>query len=189
MSERITAAEFARRKGVTAQTISKSISNGRIAKGEDGLIDWDSQSKAFEENRDLAAVRSQEQLSANLKNNSSMQAIRLHKEGYAARLAELEYNREIGKVVDKEKIQVAIFKFTRFVRDSLQTIPERVSAVCAAKIVEHLVKEMRGKVPEKYLEQFLSSIKMPDIEKITRASWVQESRAVLEEVARGPNTD
>lgn len=55
------------------------------------------------------------------------------KEAYAARLAKLDYEERIGKLVPAEQVKVDAFKVARSVRDALMNIPDRVSNLLAAE--------------------------------------------------------
>lgn len=104
----------------------------------------------------LAANRDPRRPSRKGKNNGggkpdvsgSLIEARTVKEHYSARLAKLEYERAIGKLVEASEVKVAAFNRARIVRDALMNIPGRVSPILAAeaephKIHEILIKEIR----------------------------------------------
>lgn len=53
------------------------------------------------------------------------------REAYMARLAKLEYEREIGKLVDADSVRVRAFNAARAARDALQTMPDRLAPLLA----------------------------------------------------------
>ena len=55
------------------------------------------------------------------------------REHYQARLAKIEYEERVGKLVSRDEIQVAAFNKFRQFRDQLLNIPERVTAMLAAE--------------------------------------------------------
>ncbi len=70
------------------------------------------------------------------------------RELFRSKLAELEFLERVGSVVDKEKGEAEHFRIGRLVRDSLLTIPDRLSGVLAAetdqrKIHAILMNEIR----------------------------------------------
>lgn len=63
----------------------------------------------------------------------SLAASRAVREAYQARLARIEYERAIGKLVDADAVKVSAFKTARAVRDGLLNIPDRIAADLAAE--------------------------------------------------------
>lgn len=61
------------------------------------------------------------------------------REAYLARLAKLEYEREIGKVVDADAVKARAFNAARAARDTLLTMPDRLAPLLAgAKDVQEV---------------------------------------------------
>lgn len=78
----------------------------------------------------------------------SLAQSRAVREAYQARLAKLEYEKAIGKVIDADTVKVQAFKVARQVRDGLLNIPDRVAAELAAetnpaKVHARLYRELR----------------------------------------------
>jgi hypothetical protein len=55
------------------------------------------------------------------------------RENYLARLAKIEYEERLGKLVSRDEMQVAAFNKFRTFRDGMLNIPDRVAAVIAAE--------------------------------------------------------
>jgi hypothetical protein len=52
---------------------------------------------------------------------------------YKALLAEIEYERRTGKLVDRAEYDREIFKFHRTIRDRILNVPDRLAAVLAGE--------------------------------------------------------
>lgn len=63
----------------------------------------------------------------------SLAQSRAVREAYSARLAKLEYEKAIGKVVEADAVKTQAFKVARSVRDALLNIPDRVASELAAE--------------------------------------------------------
>ena len=55
------------------------------------------------------------------------------KERYKAKLAKLEYEEKIGKLVDRESIEREAFRVARVVRDAMLSLPDRLAALVTAE--------------------------------------------------------
>ena len=55
------------------------------------------------------------------------------KERYKAKLAKLEYEEKIGKLVDRENVEREAFRVARVVRDAMLSIPDRLAALVTAE--------------------------------------------------------
>jgi hypothetical protein len=70
------------------------------------------------------------------------------REHYQARLAKIDYEERVGKLVSKDEVQVAAFNKFRQFRDHMLNIPDRLAAMLAAeadraKCYEILATEIR----------------------------------------------
>ena len=70
------------------------------------------------------------------------------REAYMAKLAKIEYEKAIGKLIESDTVKVQAFKVARQVRDGLMNIPDRVAAELAhetnpAQIHARLQREIR----------------------------------------------
>ena len=55
------------------------------------------------------------------------------KESYKAKLAKLEYEEKIGKLVDRESVERDAFRVARIVRDAMLSIPDRLAGLVTAE--------------------------------------------------------
>lgn len=65
---------------------------------------------------------------------SSLGTARAIREQFLARLAKLEYEERVGKLISRDEVQVAEFNATRIIRDGLQNIPDRVCGAITSEI-------------------------------------------------------
>lgn len=188
MPDFISQNEFARRKNVNPSKITKALRSGRIESNAEGKIDWETQSQAWEDNRDPSAIRDTpgSPKSEDSPAHANLAKAKLAKETYTAQLRKLEYEERIGKVVERDQVKSAIFKFTRVVRDDILTIPDRVAAEFTARIIDHFGKSLRKQIGAEQANEFLKTINEADVERIAHLVWNRESRKVLEELDRGP---
>ena len=63
----------------------------------------------------------------------SLAASRAVREAYQARLAKLEYEKAIGKLIDADEVKVSAFKLARQVRDAVMAVPDRIASEIAAE--------------------------------------------------------
>jgi hypothetical protein len=187
MPESLTIREFATRKGVAIGAVQSALKSGRIVRGSDKKIDWDSQSVAWDSKRDTAKVRANAPAAAlaqvggtdlspkRASTTPTLADARLAKEMYNAKLRELEYQRGSGAVIDKELVRSALFRFCRDTRDQILNIPDRVAASVGADIAEYLEQ----KPPTE-------PVSADNIERIVRKAWDKESRHILERLEYGP---
>jgi hypothetical protein len=185
MSDFISLREFARRKGVTVGAVQHALESGRIARtGPNKSIDWETEALRFEINRDLSKVRDGGpfQVSKELSDTANagpsgdpmpanLAKAKLANAAYAAKLRKLAYEREAGKLIEKDLVRASIFRFGREIRDQILNIPDRVAATVAADLVKML--EENG------------SVDPAAVERIVRVGWDRESRYILENLKRG----
>lgn len=55
------------------------------------------------------------------------------KEAFNARLAQIEYQEKIGKLVPVDKIRIIVFNMAAKTRDALLNVPDRISAIVTAE--------------------------------------------------------
>jgi phage terminase Nu1 subunit (DNA packaging protein) len=177
--QHVTAAEFARIKGVTAQAVTQAIASGRIKNALvyfpgkkkprlDPVVaaqEWErntDHSKRFSgkdirhqrrpepyEKPDVPRPEEPVQAAGGFSFNQSRAVL----EAYKARLAKLDYEEKIGRLVEAEKVKADAFKLARSVRDKMVGIPDRVSAELSGisdqfRIHEILTQEIRNCLEE-----------------------------------------
>ena len=135
--------QYAKHRGVALSAVQKAIEKSRIHKLPDGKIDSDAADGAWERNttqyvpavtRSTSARRSEaEEEDGSGFGATQYTKARAVREHYQARLAKIEYEERVGKLVSRDEIQVAAFNKFRQFRDQLLNIPERVTAMLAAE--------------------------------------------------------
>lgn len=157
MAEFISIREFARRKDIRLKAVQDGIKNGRIklTKQKVGTpkINWDTESKEWEDNRDESKAHN----SGNLKTapapaDGSFAKAKAVRETLTAKILQLEYEEKIGKLVNADEVKVAWFNLARSVRDSLLNIPDRLAGELAAESNEFKVHQTLQKEIHKVLE-------------------------------------
>jgi hypothetical protein len=150
--------QYARHRGVALSAVQKAIKTGRIAKQPDGRIDpaaadvaWKQKTRTYVP----AITRPPEPEHEEIGGFGAGQYTRARavREHFQARLAKLEYEERVGKLVSKDEVQVAAFNKFRQFRDHILNIPDRVAAMVAAeaetaKCYEILATEIRRALNE-----------------------------------------
>lgn len=178
-AERITPTEFARRVGVAQKNVLKAVANGRIEIGKDKKIDWETQSKAWVDNKDPAKERE-----APMQGGAYMQ-VRAAQTAWSARMKQLQYEKAAGKLIEKSLVIASVRKFSSHVRDSISQIPDRVASHVTAEIESHFGKAIRRALPKAEAEKLIREIHSDVIYSIVHKAWDEESRALLDEMSNG----
>lgn len=181
--------QFAALVGIDYKSAQKAIDSGRInyVRGSK-KIDYASQSKAFNDlhidESKMSAEGKQEYDSLSL-----MARARLRKESAAANLKEFELAILGSKYLAADDVKEAVFNYSRNIRDTVLSIPERVSAEVASRIREALrvalLKELDEDLTDKVLKRFSDA----ECERQVRAAWSKESRDVLSAIGKTPKHD
>lgn len=169
MSELVSLREYARRRGVSAMAVSKAAKAGRITL-VDGKVDVAAADRDWPANtnpgqmafRQPPAPGQDEAIDSQVppsegdqdtengaadkdKKNTSGAAYgqaRAIREGYAARLAKLDYEKEVGSLVAADSVRVLAFKAARTARDQLLSLPDRLAPVLAGESDEFKVHQL-----------------------------------------------
>ncbi len=160
---------YARHRSVSLRAVQKAIQSGRIRTTADGKIDTEQADAAWERNTGPkastiafpsppprpAAQPPPEPPRADLGAAGGLDYARARavRENYLARLAKIDYEERLGKLVSRDEVQVAAFNRFRTFRDGMLNIPDRVAAVLAAesdprKVHENLTTEIRKALVE-----------------------------------------
>lgn len=147
-AELVKPAELARRLGVSRQAVSKAIKTGRIQTVSGGLVEFERALASWRGNSHpieglKAAGRSApppsvplaegpEDLSSSSSASSTFATSRAIREAYLARLARLDYEERVGKLLPADEVRKTAFQAARRARDLLLAVPDRLSAVLAA---------------------------------------------------------
>lgn len=160
---------YARHRGVSIRAVQKAIAANRITTTADKKIDpvradaeWQRNTNPKEqinmaprpERPERPAAKEQpapagvtDQAPRAIAGDSYHKA-RAAREGYAARLAQIEYEQKIGKLVDRAAVEAEAFNRYRTFRDLILNIPDRIAPIIAAesdtaKVHEILEAEIR----------------------------------------------
>lgn len=166
----ITLSEYARRKGVSTEAVSKAVRVGRLSKSVvfdaksrprvmPDLADQEWHASTNPAQQRVPAVRpppqpepeqdtEQPQPAANEPKTATFQQARTLREAYMARLAKLEYDEKSGLLVRADAVKNEAFKVARTVRDNMLNIPDRIAAELANetnqfKVHQRLTQEIR----------------------------------------------
>lgn len=158
---------YAKHRGVRLPAVQKAIRAGRITTTPDGKLDPVQADAEWARNtaprtarsgqRDRCEPRSprlattQQQPMAEpslVAGITSFATARSIREQYLARLTKIQFEKETGKLISRDAVQVAAFNKFRTFRDGMLNIPDRVSAQLAsetdpAKVHEVLDSEIR----------------------------------------------
>ena len=144
MNKGMNISEYARHRGVSHVAVIKALKAGRISKGADGFIDpvqadadWQENTAPRIDNQPTTPPRSGRtaRLAAS-RVAESYRTSRAIRESYKAQIAELEYLRRSGKLIDADQVRNDAFMVARATRNMLQAIPARVSAQIAGETDE-----------------------------------------------------
>ncbi len=140
---------YAKQRGVSLKAVQKAIQSGRIATTPGGKIDPARADAEWERNtapRQASIASSSppvrrspapapEMPRAEVPGGGALEYSRARavRENYLARLAKIEYEERLGKLVSRDEMQVAAFNKFRTFRDGMLNIPDRVAAVLAAE--------------------------------------------------------
>jgi hypothetical protein len=151
----ITQTEWAKRQGFSKQYVGKLISRGKI-KLVNGMIDEKSANAVLQNQRDpnLPIRRNG---SSSYENQRDMHDLlvktKLKNEIERGKILEAGAKAEIGQPVSLEDVKKVAFARGRIIRDSMLSIPDRISSLLAtendaSKIHEILTKEIREALEE-----------------------------------------
>lgn len=170
--------EFARRKGVTPQSVSKAIKNNRIAvihEGGKAKIDWEIASEQWERSRRVRA--GEESLSfAGCYEKSESESEAEHilndddepvipsgtiyaeqrgaTEAYKAKLARLEYLEKKGQLVKMEDVKYACSKMVAAIKQRVQSVPSKAKirlphlSITDMSVLDDLMREALTELSE-----------------------------------------
>lgn len=150
--EKLNLSQYARLRGCSVEAVRVAIKSGRlvnaVSKNEKGktLIDpvvanleWAANTDGSKQHNIKNKPPRPEPITPFLKHGVDIEEVAGGKgitasqgrdilEVYKAKLAKLEYEEKVGKLIDSEKVKTSAFKIARMVRDSLLNIPDRLAA-------------------------------------------------------------
>lgn len=150
---------YANQRGVSPEAVSKAVRTGRISTVTDAKgkrwIDSDVADREWAANTNVAhkttptraeaagettpaqqSEGSERELGSGAATYQKSKAMR---EAYMARLAGLEYQERLGKLISADKVKISAFNTARVVRDSILNIPDRIAAELASETDPHKV--------------------------------------------------
>ncbi len=153
----VTQAEFARMEGKARSYITALKGAGRLVMTEDGKVDVEASRARIagtsDPNRDDVTQRHAEnrqdapvEASQSDKIGSSYQAARAVKEKFSAMQAKLEYERAIGKVVEKSEVEGAIADVVTAFRQRLENMPHRIAPEIVGKDLDAIRATLKQEV-------------------------------------------
>jgi len=162
---------YARHRGVSLKAVQKAIQSGRIRTTADGKIDTEQADADWQRNtgpkqgrtiafpsppRRSAAQPPPEPPRGDLVAAGGLDYARARavRENYLARLAKIEYEERLGKLVSRDEVQVGAFNRFRTFRDGMLNIPDRVAAVLAAESDARKVHDILSTEIRKALLEF-----------------------------------
>jgi phage terminase Nu1 subunit (DNA packaging protein) len=170
MTRLVTQAEFARILGMSKGYVHKLKTNGQLVM-ERGRVDVDASRRRIAETQDpnrddvrarWQSEREQKQAEAAApaappaaatgldlpadKIGSSYQAARAVKEQYMARQAKLEYERAIGKLIERAEVEAAVEDVIGTLRQKLENLPHRLAPELVAKDLDHIRAALKQEV-------------------------------------------
>jgi hypothetical protein len=153
---------YARQRGVSVSTVQKAIDTGRISTLPTGQIDSDLADEEWARNTQTHAPavdrRGQADEDGEVFGASQYTKARAVREHYQARLAKIEYEERVARLVSKDEVQVAAFNTHRVIRDAMLNIPDRVAAMLAAETDEAKCHEMLSTEIRKALNEFADAL-------------------------------
>lgn len=166
--EWISLREFAKRKGVNPNAVTQALENGRIQRREsDKKIHWPSQSKAWDDFRDLSKVRDEdpEDPEEAEEGGSAFNKAKTRKAIAEAGLKEHDLAVAHGEMIKVSHATDAMARFATDVREAVMGIPDRVASEVAADICK-----------------VSSGIDIETAREIVYRLWRRESRKALESI-------
>lgn len=145
--------EFGRHRGVSHVAVLKALRTGRIRQTPDGLIDSDRADRDWARNTH-PAPRAPRLRNTNSYDSGGFSAARTMREVYEARLAKLEYEERIQKLVNADELQVAAFTVERTFKEHMLRVLGRVVPQLAAEADERRVYEILSTAIRTALTEF-----------------------------------
>ena len=139
---------YAKHRGVTLKAVQKAIQSGRIQTTAEGKLDAARADSEWERNTGPKVRRTAasappaappmeqprpEPVAGGTLDYAKARAIIAH---YEARLAKIEYEERIKKLINADEVSVAAFNLSRMFRDRMLNIPDRVVGALVAEIRE-----------------------------------------------------
>lgn len=149
---------YARHRGCAISTVQEAIATKRISTLPDGQIDSDVADGEWARNTRQSAPpgshRAQQEDEIDTFGANQYNKARAVREHYQARLAKLEYEEKVGKLIPSDEVKVAAFNKFRQFRDHILNLPDRLAAILAAESEPSKVYEIMAGEIRKSLNEF-----------------------------------
>ena len=153
---------YARHRGVAVSTVQKAVATSRIPTLPNGQIDSEIADAQWTRNTQTQAPpvdrpsrqRDDEPDALGGSQYTKARAVREH---YQARLAKIDYEERISKLVSADEVQVAAFNKFRQFRDQMLNIPDRMAALLAAETEAAMCHQILDEEIRKALNEFADS--------------------------------
>jgi hypothetical protein len=153
----VTQAEFARQIGKDRSYVNRLKGAGRLVLSSDGKVDVEASNRRLAETADPGKEhvkqRHAESRNADQGNKqgsdaigNSYQTARAVKEKYAALTAKSDYERAIGKLIDREDVHAAMDDLVAFARQGVENLPHRVASQLVGKDFEQIMAILKQEV-------------------------------------------
>jgi hypothetical protein len=132
--------EFAKRQGFSQAYVSRLVRDGVLTPEPDGRLDYDRAVLDLEQNRDPSRPRRSKGAADG--NSSSGAAgsqshgllrVKIIRESYLAKQAQLDYERSIKKLIDANDVKALWFEKSRTLRDMLTNLKDRLPSMVAKR--------------------------------------------------------
>ena len=131
---------YAKHRGITEGAVRKALSSGRISNTPSGKIDSELADKQW-----CANTRT----SLDDTTASSYKQSRAVREAYNAKMAKLEFEKESGRLIEKDQVRVDMFNAGRVTRDRILAVPDKVIPKLVGKTDIREMKEiLKGDLTE-----------------------------------------
>jgi hypothetical protein len=151
MSEQLSVRAYARRRGCSHTAVQHALRDGRIVKGDDGLIDVGQADAAWARNTspDQGGRRQKpDPQPAPASGVSSLPVSRELKESAIAETRQVQLRVLKGELVDAAEAARSRFTTARMTRDAMLAVPTRVAAQLAATLTAAVTAELERERPK-----------------------------------------
>ena len=164
----VTLAEFARLINISYTQVKYAANKGKFKckkRGRAKVVHPETAKKQWDANKTETASKKNPSGKSKHKEDKSAEPPRYlglttadaerQEKVYKARLSELKYNEQAGKLVDAELVKKEAFQSSRRARDAIMRIPMRMSHEFAAETDPHKLEIMLTKALQKALEDYI----------------------------------
>lgn len=173
----VTQAEFARMEGKARSYITALKNAGRLVLTDKGLVDVEASRARIAEtsdpNRDDVAKRwadqrpkpqnIQQEKEPDSEKIGSYQAARAVKEKFAAMTAKMEYERAIGKLVEKSDVETCVSDVVTLFRQRIENLPHRIAPELVGKNIDAIRGLLKQEIHQALAEMEIDFSKQIEI--------------------------